>query len=138
MHVSFANAAFLKLIHFFPVQHHYQFHFCINTYKQLKIIKYLVKPIMDAGGRLQMYDLMNMTPPPLPERLKPKKVRKIAIDKTGEEDKARYSGLKMGQILDDDEMGRALAEAQKKRKEGVPLKKKIMEQEYVQPFAGEF
>ena len=91
---------------------------------------------MDAGGRLEMYKLMNMTPPPLSERLKPKKVRRVVIDKTGEDDNARYTGLKMGQVLDDDEMGRALAEAQRKKQEGISLKKKLKEQEYVQPFAG--
>lgn len=83
-----------------------------------------------------MYDLMGMTPPPMPDRLKPKKVRRIIIDRTGEDDTARYTGLKMGQVLDDDEMGRALAEAQRKKKEGLELKKKLKEQEYVQPFAG--
>jgi len=100
-----------------------------------KRIKYLVKPIMDAGGRFEMYNLMNVTPPPMPERLKPKVVPKIVIDKTGEDDAARYTGLKMGQVLDDDEMGRALAEAQRKQKEGISLRKKLKEEEYVQPFS---
>ena len=102
------------------------------------MIQFLVTPIMDAGGRLEMYKLMDMTPPPMPERLKPKKVRKIVIDKTGEEDNARYTGLKMGQILDDDEMGRALARAQKKTMEGKSLRKKLLEEDFVQPFAGMF
>jgi len=110
-----------------------------NVFDYDELTKYgfgnLVTPIMNAGGRLQMYDLMGMTPPPMPDRLKPKKVRRIIIDRTGEDDTARYTGLKMGQVLDDDEMGRALAEAQRKKKEGLELKKKLKEQEYVQPFA---
>ena len=83
-----------------------------------------------------MYDLLGMERPPPPKRLKPKSAPKLVIDKTGESDRARYSGLKMGQVLDDDMMAQALAEAQKKAKEGVPLRPKIAEEDYVQPFAG--
>jgi len=96
----------------------------------------LATVIMKAGGRNAMYDMLGLERPPPPKRLKPKSAPKLVIDKTGETDKARYSGLKMGQILDDDAMAQALAEAQRKSKEGAPMRSKIAEEEYVQPFAG--
>lgn len=96
---------------------------------------HLVTPIMNSGGRRAMYDLMDMTPPAVPNRVKPKTAPKLVIDRTGETDDARYKGLKLGQVLDDDEMGRALAEAQRKKKEGESLRRKLVEEEYVQPFA---
>lgn len=96
----------------------------------------LVKPIMDqVGGRRAVYDLMDMEPPPLVGPPKKKVVPKLVIDRTGEDDKARYTGLKMGQVLDDDVMGEALARANKKAKEGKELRPKLMEESYVQPFA---
>jgi len=95
---------------------------------------YLVKPIMDAGGRSEMYPLMGLPTPP--SRIKPKKsVPKLVIDKTGETDKARYSGLKVTQILNDDEMGQRLAEAQRKKKEGENLRPKLIEEGYEIPFS---
>ena len=96
----------------------------------------LVVPIMDMGGRRAVYELMDMEPPPLVGPPKKKKVPKLVIDRTGEEDKARYTGLKMGQVLDDDVMGEALARANRRAKEGKELRKSLMEEEYVQPFAG--
>jgi len=98
---------------------------------------YLVKSIMQQGGRNAMYDLMGLERPPPPKRLKPKgPPPKLVIDKSGETDQGRYSGLKMGALMDDDAMARALAEAQKKTKEGKPLRSKIFEEDYIQPFAG--
>ena len=97
----------------------------------------LVEPIMDmVGGRRAVYELMDMEPPPLVGPPKRKKVPKLKIDRTGEDDKARYTGLKMGQVLDDDVMGEALARANKRAKEGKELRKSLMEENYVQPFAG--
>ena len=97
----------------------------------------LVKPIMDqVGGRRAVYDLMGMEPPPLVGPPPKKKVPKLMIDRTGEDDKARYTGLKMGQVLDDDVMGEALAAANEKAKEGKDLRPKLVEESYVQPFAG--
>eukprot|EP00536_Pseudo-nitzschia_multiseries_P007445 jgi/Psemu1/240247/estExt_Genewise1.C_1750103 len=96
----------------------------------------LVKPIMDTvGGRRAVYDLMGMEPPPLQGPPPKKKVPKLKIDRTGEEDEARYTGLKMGQVLDDDVMGEALARANQKAKEGKELRPKLMEEKYEQPFA---
>ena len=83
-----------------------------------------------------MYDLLGLERPPPPKRLKPKSVPKLVIDRTGETDKARYTGLKMGQVIDDDEMARALEDAQRKAKEGTSLRPKIEEEDYVMPFAG--
>ena len=99
---------------------------------------HLVTPIMDAGGRREMYSLMGLQEPAISNRIKkPKVVPKLVIDKTGEEDQARYSGLKVTQILDDDEMGRRLAEIQELKKKGTFEKPKLVEEDYVMPFAGE-
>eukprot|EP00535_Pseudo-nitzschia_heimii_P007978 CAMPEP_0197177462 /NCGR_PEP_ID=MMETSP1423-20130617/3056_1 /TAXON_ID=476441 /ORGANISM="Pseudo-nitzschia heimii, Strain UNC1101" /LENGTH=342 /DNA_ID=CAMNT_0042627007 /DNA_START=253 /DNA_END=1281 /DNA_ORIENTATION=- len=96
----------------------------------------LVAPIMDLeGGRRAVYDLMDMESPPLLGPPPKKKVPKLKIDRTGEDDQARYTGLKMGQVLDDDVMGEALARANKKAKEGKDLRPVLMEEKYVQPFA---
>jgi len=96
----------------------------------------LVRPIMDlVGGRRAVYDLMDMERPPLLGPPPKKIVPKLIIDRTGEDDKARYTGLKMGQVLDDDVMGEALARANKKAKEGKELRPVLMEETYVQPFA---
>ena len=111
----------------------------IFDYDELERYGYgdLVTSIMKAGGRNAMYDLFDMPKPPPPKRLQPKPVPKLVIDKTGETDQARYTGLKMGQVLDDDAMAEALARAQRKAKLGEPLRPKIAEEDYVPPFAGE-
>lgn len=96
---------------------------------------YLVTPIMNAGGRSRMYTLMNMPIPPPKKNIKKKKVPKLVIDRDGTSDSARYTGLKMMQIADDEEMGRQLAEAQKKKKAGESLRPKLIEEDYVQPFS---
>lgn len=97
---------------------------------------YLSTPIMEAGGRLAMYDLMGLEKPALK---RPKKANtsapSIIIDRTGETDKARYSGLKLGQILDDDMQANALVEAERKAKQGESLRPKLIEEEYERPFA---
>ena len=111
----------------------------IFDYNQLAKYGYsnLATPIMKAGGRREMYALMGLPEPVIANRIKaPKKFRKLVIDKTGETDKARYSGLKVTQITDDDEMGKKLAEYQEKSKKGENIKAKLVEEEYVQPFAG--
>ena len=78
---------------------------------------------------------MDMEPPALRVR-KPKEVPKLVIDRKGETDRARYSGLKMGQVLDDETMGRALEEANRKKQRGESLRPKLEEESYVMPFAG--
>ena len=97
----------------------------------------LITPIMGlVGGRRSVYDLMDMEAPPLlgpPPKIK---ARKLQIDRTGENDTARYTGLKMGQVLDDSAMGEALERANKKAKEGLEMRPKLMEESYVQPFSG--
>ena len=107
-----------------------------------ELIKYgyshLVSPIMENGGRRAMYQLMDIPEPATPERLaKKKSAPKLVIDRTGETDKARYSGLKVSQVLDDEAMGKALEEAAKKVKEGKSLRKRLVEEDYVLPYAGE-
>ena len=100
---------------------------------------HLVTPIMDGlGGRRAVYALMGLEPPPLLGPPPKKKIPKLVIDRTGENDTARYTGLKMGQIIDDNLMGEALARAQQKSKQGQEGRPTLMEEEYVQPFAGTF
>ncbi|KAL3823792.1 hypothetical protein ACHAXA_011579 [Cyclostephanos tholiformis] len=105
-----------------------------------ELIKYnfahLVTPIMENGGRRAMYQLMDLPEPAAPARVtKKKSAPKLVIDRTGETDEARYSGLKMTQALDDDAMGKALEEAARKVREGESLRKRLVEQDYVMPYA---
>ena len=83
-----------------------------------------------------MYELMGLPEPATPERLtKKKSAPKLVIDRTGATDKARYSGLKMSQAIDDDAMGKALEEAARKAKEGKSLRPRLVEEDYVRPYA---
>lgn len=105
-----------------------------------ELIKYgythLVTPIMKNGGRRAMYRLMELPEPATPERLTKKKTApKLVIDRTGETDDARYSGLKMTQVTDDEAMGLALEEAARKVREGESLRKRLVEEDYVIPYA---
>lgn len=84
-----------------------------------------------------MYKLMEMEPPPLKVKKK-KVVPPLKIDRTGESDPARYTGLKMGQVLDDEEMARALEEANRKARQGESLRPKLEEESFVKPFAGAY
>ena len=95
--------------------------------------QHLVTPIMEAGGRLAMYKLMDMVPPPIRPKPTPKSAPKLVIDRTGKNDQARYTGLKMA--MDDDKIAAALEQAQRKTKEGQRLRPKLMEEDYVMPFA---
>jgi len=96
---------------------------------------YLTTPIMNAGGRREMYSLMQIPLPAAKKKKKKIKARNIVIDREGKDDNARYSGLKMGQVLDDEEMGRQLEQSLKKQKEGKILKERLEEESYVMPFA---
>jgi len=82
-----------------------------------------------------MYMLMGMEPPAVKVK-KRKEVPKLKIDRTGESDPARYTGLKMGQVLDDNAMAKALEEALRKKREGESLRPKLEEESFVKPFAG--
>ncbi len=96
----------------------------------------LATPIMKNGGRRAMYKLMGLPEPPPPKKVTQKKsAPKLVIDRTGATDKARYTGLKMAQALDDDTMGRALQEAAEKVKRGESLRKRLVEEDYVMPYA---
>ena len=87
------------------------------------------------GGRRAVYELMGMeAPPPTPIK-KVVEVPKLVIDRKGEDDDARYSGLKMGQVLDDEAMAQALARANEKAKKGESLRPKLKEEEYELPYA---
>lgn len=107
-----------------------------------ELIKYgyshLVTPIMEYGGRRAMYTLMDLQEPAtIPTRSIKKSVPKLIIDRTGETDAARYTGLKISSILDEDAMGIALEEAARKVKDGKSLRKRLVEEDYVMPYAGE-
>lgn len=91
---------------------------------------------MEAGGRIEMYRMMGMTPPVLMKKLNTAPARKLVIDRTGEADAGRYGGLKMNTLMDDNLMGEALKEVQKKVATGESLRSRIQEEDYVQPFAG--
>ena len=92
---------------------------------------------MDMGGRNVAYQLMDMEVPAtiLPPASPP--APKIVIDRTGESDPGRYKGVKMTN-LDDDAIGAALQAAQERSKRGEELRTKIEEENYIQPFAGEY
>jgi hypothetical protein len=97
---------------------------------------HLVTPIMKAGGRLKMYELLQMDPPPMVAKPKPKQAPKLVIDRLGTTDTARYSGLKLGQMLDDTVQGAALQKVQDKIKAGEEIgRPKLQEELYVMPFA---
>jgi len=99
---------------------------------------HLTTKIMKSGGRRAMYQLMEIPEPATPKRLtKKKSAPKLVIDRTGETDEARYSGLKISQALDDDAIGKALEEATRKVKQGESLRKRLVEEDYVMPYAGE-
>jgi hypothetical protein len=91
---------------------------------------------MNLGGRRAVYEMMGMEAPAVPKPPPKKTAQKLVFDRTGENDQARYTGLKMGQVLDDNTMAEALERANKKTKEGVSLRRKLMEEEYERPFAG--
>lgn len=93
---------------------------------------------MELGGRRAVYELMEMKAPVLkgPPRTKNASSKKVVIDRTGEDDLARYSGLKMGLQMDDDLMAEALAKAQQRRKEGKDMREKLVEESFELPFAG--
>ena len=82
-----------------------------------------------------MYDLLGLDPPAPKPRPKPMTAPKLVIDRTGEMDPSRYTGLKLGQILDDDAQARALEEAQSRSKAGQPLQSELTEMVFEPPFA---
>jgi len=93
---------------------------------------------MDAGGgRRSLYALMDLPLPPVSDRIKPKKfsASTLVFDRTGEGDEGRYTGLKVTQILDDEEMGRKLEEVRLKEMKGESLRKRLIEEDYDQPFS---
>jgi len=116
-----------------------------ETFDYDELIKYgyshLVAPMMEYGGRRAMYALMDLPEPPIvaaPKRNAKSSIPKLIIDRTGETDDARYTGLKISSmLLDEDAMGKALEEAARKVKEGKSLRKRLAEEDYVMPYAGE-
>lgn len=93
----------------------------------------LVTPIMKAGGRLEMYRLLDMVPPAVKRRAVPQRVD-LVFDRTGETDKARFKGVQMG-LMDDAAQAEALLNTQRKAAKGEELRPKLEEEVYEQPFA---
>jgi hypothetical protein len=93
---------------------------------------------MDLGGRGAVYDLMGMEAPIIVFKPRSMSAPKLVFDRTGEDDRARYSGLKMGQVLDDTVMAEALRVAQEKSKKGESMRTQLVEESYVAPFAGTY
>ena len=99
-----------------------------------ELVKYnfshLATPIMKLGGRYKMYEILGLDAPEVSSRAKFKSAPKLVIDKTGETDQNRYSGLKLGQVLDDDAQAEALERALKQKDP-----KKLMEEDFELPYA---
>lgn len=110
-----------------------------NIFDYDELTKYgygsLVTPIMKAGGRFAMYELLGMDTPPVTSKQKQVSAPELVIDRTGELDPGRYSGLKLGQALDDTAQAAALEAARQKAKQGKRLRPKLAEEEYERPFA---
>jgi len=100
---------------------------------------HLVTRIMNAGGRLAMYDLLGLdTPVVKPKRSKVVTAPPLVIDRTGESDPAVYQGLRLGQVLDDQQQAQALQQVQQQIARGErPSASKVREQveSFEQPFA---
>jgi len=95
----------------------------------------LSTPIMKAGGRLAMYDLLGLEKPATKTSTKRVRAPEIRIDRTGQDDAARYTGLKVGLLFDDDAQAAALVEAQRKAREGESLRPRLAEEDFERPFA---
>jgi hypothetical protein len=97
---------------------------------------HLVTPIMNAGGRVRMYSLLGLTPPPVAPS-KPKLAPPpLIMDRVGEA--TRYQGLKLVQALDDEMQGTALQDYQRKIASGErPSASKVWEevQAFERPFS---
>ena len=98
---------------------------------------------MDAGGRLEMYKLMDMpTPISSPNaysssfQVSSSTSNGITIDRTGEQDTGRYPGLKLGLLTDDNLFADALQQVNRKVQRGDRLRSSIAEESYEQPFSG--
>mmetsp|Transcript_17808 Transcript_17808/g.26346 ORF Transcript_17808/g.26346 Transcript_17808/m.26346 type:complete len:349 (+) Transcript_17808:70-1116(+) len=79
---------------------------------------YLVEPVMEAGGRLEMYKLMDMEVPDTSIEFT-ESSQEIVWNKDGASSlgEDRYKGLKMNTLLNDDLLGQQLQESQERKKE---------------------
>ena len=76
---------------------------------------YLATPMMKAGGRFAMYELLGLDPPETRSPIKPiQKTESILIQP---ENGSGYKGMKLGQAMDDDLLGEALQKSFQKSKE---------------------
>ena len=94
---------------------------------------FLVKELMKLeGGRNAAYPLVGLPIPAIELTEPPKSAPKLVIDRDGSTDPARYQGLKLGQVLNDDDMASALENI---RTSSSSEKKQLQELSYEQPFA---
>lgn len=107
-----------------------------NVFDYDELIKYgfgnLATPIMKAGGRLAMYDLLGLDRPAVRARKTNPAPEKLVIDRTGETDPGRYRGLKLG-MLDDAEQAAALERARERVARGEDLRPRIAEESFERP-----
>ncbi|KAL7560603.1 hypothetical protein ACA910_000058 [Epithemia clementina (nom. ined.)] len=92
-----------------------------NALDYSELVKYgyghLATPIMKLGGRYAMYELLNLEAPAIPATKRVTAPTKIIIDRTGESDPNRYTGLKLGQVLDDALQAQVLEQARQNQKQ---------------------
>ena len=84
-----------------------------------------------------MYELLGLEAPDTSKSLRSfsKSAPPLVIDRDGKNDKARYSGLKLGQVMDDNLQAEALARAQKRAARGESMRPILEEEKFEQPFA---
>jgi hypothetical protein len=93
-----------------------------NVFDYSELTKYgyshLVTPIMNAGGRLAMYKLLDLELPDTSASLQSftTSAPPLIIDREGKNDPGRYTGLKLGQIMDDAAQAEALQRANARTK----------------------
>jgi len=97
----------------------------------------LVTPIMNAGGRNAMYQLLDLEAPVVKRKRTVVTAPPLVIDRTGANDPAAYQGLRLGQVLDDAQQAEALQRVQQKIANGErPAASQMLEQ--VQAFERPF
>jgi len=98
---------------------------------------HLVTPMMNAGGRNAMYELLGLDAPVVQRKKVVVTAPPLVIDRTGANDPARYPGLRLGQVLDDEQQALALKSVQEKRKQGDSKRTPLQQQmdAFERPFA---
>jgi hypothetical protein len=95
----------------------------------------LATPIMNAGGRLAMYRLLDMDMPEIKSKPKPEDAPEVVLDQMDAFDTSRYQGMRLGLKMDDAVMAQALQDSIEKQRLSVDMRSSIAEQEYDVPSA---